>query len=75
MVTGIHVVSSGALWAIGRPGQMLKLDALKTAALLIPCLAGFIGSAYQLMLAYLGSFAVGSILVLLSVRRQLRTNE
>ena len=71
VATGIHVVASGALWAIGRPGQMLRMDAIKTAVLLAPCAAGMIVTAFDLMLAYLASFALGSLLVLISVRRQL----
>jgi O-antigen/teichoic acid export membrane protein len=67
----IYTVGSGVLWAIGRPTLMLRIDFLKTLLLLGLCWFGYATSAWNLMLASLLTFSVGSVVILLAVRRQL----
>jgi O-antigen/teichoic acid export membrane protein len=71
VVSAFYTVSSGALWALGKPSQMLGIDLLKTALLLGLCGAGLAASAWDLTLAYVLSYAAGSIVILLAVRNQL----
>lgn len=74
VVSAIYTVGSGALWALGKPTQMLTIDLLKTSLLLGFCLMGFASSAWSLMLAYLLSFSAGCVIVMFSVHKQLRTD-
>jgi O-antigen/teichoic acid export membrane protein len=72
-VSAIYTVGSGALWALGKPTQMVLIDLFKTSLLLALCLIGLVSSAGDVMLAYLLSFSAGSAVVVFSVYRQLRT--
>jgi O-antigen/teichoic acid export membrane protein len=72
VVGGIYTVGSGALWALGRPTQMLRIDVSKTALLLALCWVGFASSAWTLMFAYLLSFSAGCVLLIFALYRQLQ---
>jgi O-antigen/teichoic acid export membrane protein len=72
IVSAIYTVGSSALWALGSPAQMLGIDICKTALFLGLCWMSYATSAWNLMFAYLLTFSVGSIVVLLGVHRQLR---
>lgn len=74
VVSAVYTVGSGVLWAIGRPAQMLGIDALKTAVLVGVCWAGLASSAWNLTLAYLVSMSVGAAVILAAVRRQLKVD-
>jgi O-antigen/teichoic acid export membrane protein len=67
----VYTVGSGALWALGKPTLMLRIDLLKAILLLGLCWVGFASSARDLMLASLLSFSVGSVVMMLAVRSQL----
>jgi O-antigen/teichoic acid export membrane protein len=71
----IYTVASGALWALGKPSQMLSVDFAKTVLFLAMCWFGLASSAWNLMMAYLLSFAVGCIIVMLAIRIELRTQK
>ncbi len=75
IVTALYTVGSGVLWSLGRPTQMLGIDCVKTFLLVGLCVAGLGTTAWNVSLAYLLSFAAGSVLVLMSVHKQLRTNQ
>ena len=70
----LYTVSSGALWALGEPSRMLRIDAVKTALLVGLCWAGLGNTAQHLMLASLISLSIGSAVILLSLRQLLFTN-
>jgi O-antigen/teichoic acid export membrane protein len=71
VASSIYTVGSGALWALGKPGAMLRIDIAKTAVLLGLCWLGYAGSAWKLMLANVFTFTVGSVIVMVAVYRQL----
>ena len=71
VVSAIYTVGAGVLWAIGKPIQMLGVDFFKTCLILGLCWAGLAHSAWSLALCYLLSFTVGSLMIMLVVRRQL----
>jgi O-antigen/teichoic acid export membrane protein len=71
IVSAVYTVGSSALWALGKPSQMLRIDVAKTALLLGLCGAGYASSARKVAFAYLLAFSVGSVFVMLAVQRQL----
>jgi O-antigen/teichoic acid export membrane protein len=71
VVTSMYTVGSSALWALGRPSQMVLLDAGRTGLLLMLLFSGFAVNARSVVLAYLLTAVVGATAVLLVVRRQL----
>ena len=71
VVSAIYTVGSSALWAVGKPSQMLGLDFFKTSLLLGLCWMGFSNSAWNLMWAHLLTFSAGCAVALLVIRKQL----
>jgi O-antigen/teichoic acid export membrane protein len=71
VVSAVYTVGSSALWALGKPTQMVRLDLFKTALIVGLCWLGLAGSAWKLMAAYLVTYGLGSAAVLLAVARQL----
>lgn len=71
VVSAVYTVGSGALWALGNPTIMLKIDLSKTAVFLALCAIGYASSAWQLMLANLLALSAGGIIVVLSVYQNL----
>jgi len=74
-MSAIWTVGSGALWALGRPTQMLVLDIFKTFILMGLCWMGYASSAWNLTLACLLTFSIGSAVVMFAVRRELAIHE
>ena len=73
IASGLYTVGSSALWAIGKPTQMLLIDICKTALLLGLCATNYANTAWGLTMVYGLTFAVGSIIVIVTVSRQLDT--
>ena len=71
VVSAIYTVGSSVLWALGKPVQMLGVDLFKTSLLLGLCWGGLASSAWNLALAYLLAFSAGSMVIMLTVHRQL----
>jgi O-antigen/teichoic acid export membrane protein len=69
----LYTVGASALWALGKPAQMVGVDLFKTTLFLTLCWSGLASSAWNLTLAYLVSFTAGSIVIMLAARRQLRS--
>ncbi|HEX5000283.1 MAG TPA: oligosaccharide flippase family protein, partial [Terriglobia bacterium] len=53
VATALYTVGSGVLWSLGRPTLMLAIDLFKAALVVGLCLAGFGGTAWNVMVAYL----------------------
>jgi O-antigen/teichoic acid export membrane protein len=75
IVSALSTVGSGVLWSLGRPTQMLGIDCVRTFLLVGLCVGGLGTTAWNVALAYLLSSAAGCVLVLMSVHRQLRTDQ
>ncbi|HYM08906.1 MAG TPA: oligosaccharide flippase family protein [Terriglobales bacterium] len=71
VTSAIYTVGSSALWALGKPTQMLGIDILKTFLHLGLCWIGYASSARNLMLAYLLSSSAGCVVVMFAVWRHL----
>jgi O-antigen/teichoic acid export membrane protein len=69
----MYATGSSVLWALGSPVQMLAIDIGKTGILLGLCWAGYAVTAWNLMFLYLLALSAGSIAVLFSVRKHLKT--
>jgi O-antigen/teichoic acid export membrane protein len=70
--SAIYTVGSGAVWALGKPTQMLQVDLCKTFLLMALCWMHYASSAWNLTFAYLMTFSVGSIVVVSVLYRELR---
>ena len=74
VASGFYTIGGSALWAIGKPSQMLGIDILRTALLLGLCIFGLATDARGVMLAWLISYGVAGALLLAMVHRQLQAN-
>lgn len=71
---GFYTIGGSALWAIGKPSQMLGIDILRTVLLLGLCVFGLAADARGVMLAWLISYSLAGALLLAVVYRQLQAN-
>jgi O-antigen/teichoic acid export membrane protein len=71
LASALYTVGSAALWAIGRPSAMLRIDISKTLLLVALCELGYANSAWKLMFANLITFSIGAVIVVLVVHKEL----
>ncbi len=72
---GLYTVGSGALWALGRPAQMVWIDLVRTVLLLGLSGFGFGSSASRMMLAFVIAQALACVVLLNAIRVCLRRQE
>jgi O-antigen/teichoic acid export membrane protein len=70
VVMALYTIGSGALWALGKPAQMLGVDLFRTVLLVGLCIGGLGSTAGNVALSYLISAIAGSVALLIMVHRQ-----
>jgi O-antigen/teichoic acid export membrane protein len=72
VASAVWTILTAGLWAAERATEMVVLDIVRGSLLLGLCLAGYAISAHNLALAYLYSYTVGVLLVLVVLLRYIR---